>query len=85
MSALNPLSYKPAQIAKALIAALTSVIALAGLAAATFSDGALATVGVWATAVAVFLTPFLVFLQKAAPWIEMLQGSVPGLPGSERE
>ncbi|MBF6374450.1 hypothetical protein [Nocardia farcinica] len=72
MTSLNPLRYKPSQIAKALIAALTSIVGLLGLAASTFADGALATVGQWAAAAALFLAPILVFLKKAEPWIGML-------------
>lgn len=72
MNTLNPLKYKPSQVAKALIAGLGSIIGLLGLAASTFADGALATVGQWATAAALFLIPILVFLKKAEPWIGML-------------
>lgn len=72
MSTLNPLKYKPSQIAKALIAGLGSIVGLLGLAASTFADGTLATVGQWATAAALFLIPILVFLKKAEPWIAML-------------
>ena len=75
---MNPMKYRPAQIAKALIAALTSVMALLGLAAATFGEGTLATVGTWATAAFVFLTPILVFLKRAEPWIGILDGIFPG-------
>ncbi|MFI6368718.1 hypothetical protein ACIBG0_39055 [Nocardia sp. NPDC050630] len=74
---MNPFKYSPGQIAKALIAALTSVIALLGLAAATFGDGTFATIGTWATAAAVFLTPILVFLKKAEPWFGMLDRVLP--------
>ncbi|MFD3748318.1 hypothetical protein [Nocardia sp. NPDC058633] len=75
---MNPLTYRPTQVAKALVAVLTSVVALLGLAAATFGEGTLATVGTWAAAAAVFLTPILVFLKKAEPWIGMLDGIFPG-------
>ncbi|MGY2036627.1 hypothetical protein ACW9HF_15200 [Nocardia gipuzkoensis] len=78
MSTWNPLRYKPAQIAKALVAVLTGIIGLLGLAASTFSDGALATVGTWATASALFLTPILVFLKKVEPWIGVIEGGLPG-------
>lgn len=77
MASMNPLDYKPAQIAKALVSALTGSIGLLGLAALAFTDGPLAAVGGWATAAALFLTPVLVFLQKAQPWIDMLDGSTP--------
>lgn len=77
----NPLKYRPAQIAKTLVAVLTSVVALLGLAAAEFADGPLATVGGWAAAAAVFLTPILVFLKRAQPWTEILDGVLPGVGG----
>jgi hypothetical protein len=81
---MNPLKYRPAQIAKAIVAALTSVVALLGLAAATFAEGPLATVGGYAAAAAIFLTPIVVFLKKAEPWIDMLDGRIPGLPQEDR-
>lgn len=71
MASLNPLSYHPAQIAKALVALLTSLIGLLGVAASVFADGGLATAGQWATAAALFLAPVLVFLQKAQPLFDM--------------
>lgn len=71
---LNPLDYKPAQIAKSLIALLTSVIALAGVLAAALADGGLAAAGGWVAGVAVALTPILVFLQKVQPWMNLLGG-----------
>lgn len=74
MTSMNPLKYTPGQIAKSLIASLTGVIGLLGLAAATFGDGPLAAVGGWATATALFLTPILVFLKKAEPWADLLDG-----------
>ena len=77
MNTSNPLKYRPAQIAKALIAALTGVVGLLGLAASTFSDGALADIGGWAAAAALFLTPILVFLKKAEPWFGLLDGQSP--------
>lgn len=81
MASLNPFDYRPAQIAKALIAGLTGVIGLLGLAANTFGDGAFATVGGWAAAAALFLTPILVFLQKAQPWINVLDNLTGGGEG----
>lgn len=75
MASLNPLSYHPAQIAKALVALLTSLIGLLGVAASVFADGGLATAGQWATAAALFLAPILVFLQKAQPLIQVLDRS----------
>ena len=74
MNSLNPLRYKPAQIAKTLVATLTGVIGLLGLFAAEFAEGPLATVGGWAAAAALFLTPILVFLKRAEPWIDLLDG-----------
>ena len=84
MSTLNPLKYKPSQIAKALVAGLGSIVGLLGLAASTFAEGTLATVGQWATAASLFLIPILVFLKKAEPWIGMLDGLAGG-QASERE
>lgn len=75
MNSLNPLKYKPAQIAKSLIAVLTGAVGLLGLVASELADGPLATVGGWAAAAALFLTPILVFLQKAKPWMDLLDGS----------
>lgn len=75
MASKNPLDYKPGQIAKALVAVLTSIIGLLGVATSAFASGDLATAGHWATAAALFLTPILVFLQKVQPWLGMLDGS----------
>ncbi|MEV0247977.1 hypothetical protein AB0H76_15395 [Nocardia sp. NPDC050712] len=77
MNSKNPFQYRPSQIAKALIALLTSIVALLGLAATTFADGTFATVGGWAAAAAIFLTPILVFLQKATPWMDLLDRMIP--------
>lgn len=76
---MNPLKYRPAQIAKAIVATLTGLVGLLGLAAATFADGPLATIGGWATAAALFLTPILVFLKKVEPWIDVIEGGLPGI------
>lgn len=72
MASLNPLDYRPAQVAKALVALLTSVIGLLGVATSVFATGGLAAVGHWATAAALFLAPVLVFLQKAESVAEIL-------------
>lgn len=82
MASKNPFDYKPAQIAKSLIAVLTSVVGLLGVVASAFATGDLATVGHWATAAALFLTPILVFLQKAQPWMDLLGGG--GSAGADR-
>lgn len=74
MNSLNPLKYRPAQVAKSLIAVLTGVVGLCGLLAAELADGPLSTIGGWAAAAALFLTPILVFLQKAKPWMDLLDG-----------
>lgn len=68
----NPLKYKPSQIAKAAVAALTSVVALLTLAAAEFAEGPLSVIGGWATAALLVLMPVVVFAKKAEPWMEML-------------
>ncbi|MBF6328724.1 hypothetical protein [Nocardia transvalensis] len=74
MTSLNPLRYKPSQIAKALIAGLTCIVGLLGVTASTFATGDLAVVGKWAATAALFLTPVLVFLQRAEPIIDRLDG-----------
>lgn len=71
---LNPLNYKPSQIAKAIVAALGAVVGLLGWAAATFTDGSLAAVGQWATAASLIAIPILVFFKKVEPWMNMLDG-----------
>lgn len=70
MDSLNPLRYRPAQIAKALVALLTCVIGLCGVCTTLFTTGTLAALGESAAAAALFLTPILVFLQKAEPVLE---------------
>ena len=69
---MNPMKYSPAQIAKAIAAALTSIAALLTLAAAEFAEGPLSAVGGWATAALLVLMPIIVFAKKAAPWMEIL-------------
>ena len=61
----NPFDYKPAEIAKALVALGVTVVALLGLAATVFVDGPLAVVGASASAAALFANPILVFLKQA--------------------
>ncbi|AHH20865.1 hypothetical protein NONO_c60890 [Nocardia nova SH22a] len=63
-ASLNPFAYKPAQIAKALVATVTAVIALAGLLANALTTGGLASAGGWVGGVAIVLGPVLVFLQR---------------------
>lgn len=65
MASKNPFDYKPAQVAKALVALLTSTIGLLGVAASVAATGDLEAVGHWATAAALALTPILVFLKRA--------------------
>lgn len=55
------------QIAKAVVAALTSAVALLGLAAVVFTEGPLSVVGGWAAAASLVLAPVLVFLKRAEP------------------
>lgn len=81
-ASLNPLDYHPAQIAKALVALLTSVLGFLGLAASVFADGGLVTAGHWATAAALFLAPILVFMQKAQSVIDVVDGEDAG--GADR-
>ncbi|WP_305780000.1 hypothetical protein [Nocardia nova] len=62
---LNPFAYHPAQVAKALVALLTSSIALLGTLAAALSSGGLADAGLWVAGIAAALTPIAVFLKRA--------------------
>ncbi len=77
MASMNPFDYKPSQIAKAIVAALTAAVGLCGWAASNLTEGPLATVGGWATAASLVLIPILVFAKKAAPWAGMLDGRLP--------
>jgi hypothetical protein len=63
-ASLNPFAYKPAQVAKAIVALLTAVIALAGLIASALTTGGLSTAASWVGYVAIALGPILVFAQK---------------------
>jgi hypothetical protein len=65
----NPMNYTPAQLAKALVTLLTSIVAMLGLIAVSFADGPLAAVGGWATAASLVVAPIAVFVTKAAPII----------------
>lgn len=69
-ASLNPFAYKPAQIAKALVAFVTAVIALAGLIASALTTGGLSTAAGWVGGVAIALSPVLVFLQRMERAIE---------------
>lgn len=66
--------YTPAQVAKSLVAAVTGVAALCGLAVTSFTDGPLAVVGGWGAAALIVLTPILVFLKSAAPLVDLIDG-----------
>lgn len=68
---MNPLDYHPAQIAKALVALLTSTITILGVVAAALADGGLGDAGLWVAGVAAFLVTPLVFLKRAAPVIDL--------------
>ena len=71
----NPFVYKPAQLAKAIAALLTSIVAFLGVLAASLSDGGLATAGEWVAGAAVALTPIAVFATKMAPLLGMFDPS----------
>jgi hypothetical protein len=73
-ASLNPLDYRPAQIAKALVALLTSGVTILGVLAAALASGGLADAGVWVAGIAAALTGPLVFLKRAAPLIDMFDG-----------
>ncbi len=63
MGSFNPFKYKPAQLAKALIAILGGLVTIC----------ASQVLGTWGVVFgATVLTPALVFLVKARPWIEAL-------------
>ncbi|MEV0357096.1 hypothetical protein AB0H71_13645 [Nocardia sp. NPDC050697] len=81
---MNPLRYKPSQIAKFLVALLGGIVGLLGVAADTFATGMLASVGQWATTGALVITPIWVFFQKVEPWIGMVDNGFPDL-GSGRD
>jgi predicted cation transporter len=69
---VNPLKYHPAQIAKAIVAALSCTVILAGLAANLSATGPLHMVGSWAIGAGAVLTPVLVFMQKAETVLEKI-------------
>lgn len=71
----NPFAYHPAQIAKALVALLTSVIGLLGIVSASLSTGGLATASSWVAGVAVALTAPLVFLKRAEQVADIIDPS----------
>lgn len=78
MASLNPLDYHPAEIAKALVAFVTSVITVLGLLAATLSTGGLASAGAWVAGVAAVLAPILVFLKRAQLMAGLFDGEESG-------
>lgn len=74
-ASLNPLAYKPSQIAKALVAVVTAVIAIATLIAADLTTGGLSTAATWVSGIAIALTPVLVFLKRAQSVIDVVDPS----------
>ena len=74
-ASLNPFSYKPAQIAKALVAVVGGVIAIATLIASDLTTGGLSTAAGWVSGVVMSLTPVLVFLKKAETVIDVVDPS----------
>lgn len=82
MASMNPLDYHPAQLAKAIAAALTSIVAVLGTIAAALASGGLADAGLWVAGVAAALTPIVVFLKRAQPLADLFD---PGddLPAGE--
>ncbi|WP_405490497.1 hypothetical protein [Nocardia sp. NBC_00511] len=73
-TSLNPLDYRPAEIAKALVALLTSAISVLGLVAADLTTGGLSTAASWVAGIAAALTAPLVFLKKAEVITDVLGG-----------
>jgi hypothetical protein len=74
-ASLNPLAYKPSQIAKALVAVVTAVIGILTLIAGDLMTGGLSTAAEWVTGVVMALTPVLVFLKKAQNVIDVVDPS----------
>jgi hypothetical protein len=74
---MNPLNYSPGQMAKSIAAFVTVAVGLLGLAAAEFTEGPLAPIGGWAGTALIALTPVVVFLKKAEPWIGMVGNRAP--------
>ena len=77
---MNPFSYRAREVAKALVALLSSVIALLGLAAVLFADGPLSDIGTFAAAAAMALNPYLVFAKRAESAVD---SALPVNPASE--
>lgn len=77
MASLNPLAYHPAQIAKTIVALLTSTIAILGVLAGALATGGLAAAGAWVAGIAAALTPVLVFLKRAEPVIDIVDPAGP--------
>jgi hypothetical protein len=71
-ASLNPLAYKPAQLAKAFVALTTAAIAILTLIASDLSTGGLSTAAGWVSGIAMALTPVLVFLKRAGDVIEVI-------------
>lgn len=74
-ASLNPFAYKPAQVAKAAVALVTAVIAVATLVASDLTTGGLSTAAGWVSGVAIVLTPVLVFLKKAQSVIDVVDST----------
>lgn len=71
-ASLNPFSYKLPQIAKAAVAFVGAVIAIATLIAADLTTGGLSTAAGWVSGVAMALVPVLVFLKRAESIIDVV-------------
>lgn len=71
-ASLNPLAYKPSQIAKALVAVVTAVIGVLTLIAGDLMTGGLSTAAEWVTGIVLALTPVLVFLKRAEAVIDVV-------------
>lgn len=84
-ASLNPFDYHPAQIAKALVALLTSVVTVLGLLAAALASGGLADAGLWVAGIAAAIAPIVVFLKRAQTLMDVFDPGNEGLSGRPTE
>jgi hypothetical protein len=77
-ASLNPFDYKLSQIAKAAVAFVTALIAIATLIASDLTTGGLSTAAGWVSGVVMVLTPVLVYLKRAEAVVEAVDPAKPG-------
>lgn len=73
-ASLNPFAYRPAEVAKALVAFATALVAVLTLIASDLATGGLSTAAGWVSGVAMALTPVIVFLKRAETVIDAVDG-----------